>query len=33
LSASASLGLDGVQADDFDTVISAMGQVGLRYSF
>lgn len=33
LSASASLGLDGVQADDFDTIISAMGQVGLRYSF
>lgn len=33
LSASASLGLDGVQADDIDTVISAMGQVGLRYSF
>lgn len=33
LSASASLGLDGVQADDFETVISAMGQVGLRYSF
>jgi hypothetical protein len=33
LSASASLGLDGVKADDFDTIISAMGQVGLRYSF
>ena len=33
LSASASLGLDGVQADDIDTVISALGQVGLRYSF
>lgn len=33
LSASASIGLDGVQADDIDTVISAMGQVGLRYSF
>ncbi len=33
LSASASLGLDGVQADDFETIISAMGQVGLRYSF
>lgn len=33
LSASASLGLDGVQADDLDTIISAMGQVGLRYSF
>ena len=33
LSASASLGLDGVQADDLETIISAMGQVGLRYSF
>jgi len=33
LSASASLGVDGVKADDIDTVISAMGQVGLRYSF
>ncbi|RJG57247.1 hypothetical protein D0Z70_03290 [Sphingobium terrigena] len=33
LSASASVGVDGVQADDIDTVISAMGQVGLRYSF
>ncbi|MFC3441117.1 hypothetical protein ACFOKF_07890 [Sphingobium rhizovicinum] len=33
LSASASVGLDGVQADDLDTIISAMGQVGLRYSF
>ncbi|WP_253343432.1 hypothetical protein [Sphingobium sp. OAS761] len=33
LSASASLGLDGVQADDLDAIISAMGQVGLRYSF
>jgi len=33
LAASASLGLDGVKADDFDTIISAMGQVGLRYSF
>ncbi|MEK7342393.1 MAG: hypothetical protein AABZ73_01060 [Pseudomonadota bacterium] len=33
LSASASLGLDGVDADDLDTIISAMGQVGLRYSF
>jgi hypothetical protein len=33
LSASASLGLDGVQADDFETIISAMGQVGLRYAF
>ncbi|MDI1295878.1 MAG: hypothetical protein PSY12_08340, partial [bacterium] len=33
LSASASVGVDGVKADDFDTIISAMGQVGLRYSF
>lgn len=33
LSASASIGLDGVEADDLDTIISAMGQVGLRYSF
>ncbi|MBU2017017.1 MAG: hypothetical protein KKB67_11070, partial [Alphaproteobacteria bacterium] len=33
LSASASVGVDGVKADDLDTVISAMGQVGLRYSF
>lgn len=33
LSASASVGVDGAKADDFDTVISAMGQVGLRYSF
>ncbi|WP_420144026.1 hypothetical protein [Sphingobium sp.] len=33
LSASASLGLDGVKADDLETIISAMGQVGLRYSF
>jgi hypothetical protein len=33
LSASASVGLDGVQADDFETIISALGQVGLRYSF
>jgi hypothetical protein len=33
LSASASVGLDGVDADDLDTIISAMGQVGLRYSF
>ncbi|WIW87021.1 hypothetical protein K3M67_08355 [Sphingobium sp. V4] len=33
LSASASVGIDGVKADDIDTVISAMGQVGLRYSF
>lgn len=33
LSASASLGVDGSKADDFDTLLSAMGQVGLRYSF
>ncbi|MCI4588997.1 hypothetical protein MOK15_02605 [Sphingobium sp. BYY-5] len=33
LSASASVGIDGAKADDIDTVISAMGQVGLRYSF
>lgn len=33
LSASASVGVDGTKADDFDTIISAMGQVGLRYSF
>lgn len=33
LSASASLGVDGVKSDDIDTIISAMGQVGLRYSF
>ena len=33
LSASASVGLDGVQADDFETIITALGQVGLRYSF
>lgn len=33
LSASASLGIDGVKADDLETLINAMGQVGLRYSF
>jgi hypothetical protein len=33
LSASASVGVDGVEADDLDTIISALGQVGLRYSF
>lgn len=33
LSASASVGVDGAKADDIDTVIAAMGQVGLRYSF
>lgn len=33
LSASASVGIDSSKADDFDTLITAMGQVGLRYSF
>jgi len=33
LTASASLGVDAAKADDFDTLINAMGQVGLRYSF
>ena len=33
LQASASLGVDSAKADDLDSVISAMGQVGLRYSF
>ena len=33
LSASASLGIDGVKADDLETLINLMGQVGLRYSF
>lgn len=33
LSASASVGVDGVKADDIDSIISAMGQVGLRYTF
>ena len=33
LQASASLGLDSAKADDLDTLINAMGQVGLRYSF
>lgn len=33
LSASASVGVDGVKGDEIDTIISAMGQVGLRYSF
>jgi hypothetical protein len=33
LSAQASLGIDGVKSDDTDTQISAMGQVGMRYSF
>ena len=31
--ASASLGVDAAKADDLDTLINAMGQVGLRYSF
>ncbi|AMK17673.1 MULTISPECIES: hypothetical protein [Sphingobium] len=33
LQASASLGLDSAKADDLDSVINAMGQIGLRYSF
>lgn len=33
LSASASLGIDGVKPDDLESLINAMGQVGLRYSF
>lgn len=33
LQASASVGVDGAKADDLDSVISAMGQVGLRYNF
>ncbi|MGE4323967.1 MAG: hypothetical protein AB7E60_13190 [Sphingobium sp.] len=33
LSASASVGVDGVKSDEIDTIISAMGQVGMRYSF
>jgi hypothetical protein len=33
LSASASVGVDGSKADDLATVITAMGQLGLRYSF
>lgn len=33
LSASAALGVDGTKADDYETTIGAMGQVGLRYSF
>ena len=33
LSASASIGVDGTKADDFESMINAMGQVGLRYSF
>ena len=33
LQASASLGVDSAKADDLETLINAMGQVGLRYSF
>lgn len=33
LQASASLGVDSTKADDLDTLINAMGQVGLRYTF
>nr|WP_152639798.1 hypothetical protein [Sphingobium bisphenolivorans] len=33
LQASASVGVDSAKADDLDTVISAMGQIGLRYNF
>lgn len=33
LSASASVGVDASKADDLDSIINAMGQVGLRYSF
>lgn len=33
LQASASVGVDSTKADDFDALINAMGQVGLRYSF
>lgn len=33
LQASASVGVDSTKADDLDTLINAMGQVGLRYSF
>ncbi|SCW44428.1 uncharacterized protein, PEP-CTERM system associated [Sphingobium faniae] len=33
LTASAALGVDGAKGDDLDTVITAMGQLGLRYSF
>jgi hypothetical protein len=33
LQASASVGVDSAKADDLDTLINAMGQVGLRYSF
>ncbi|MDX3899781.1 MAG: hypothetical protein QHC40_04625 [Sphingobium sp.] len=33
LSATASLGVDSSKADDIDSIITAMGQVGLRYGF
>lgn len=33
LTASASLGIDAAKADDFESVITAMGQLGLRYGF
>lgn len=33
LQASASLGIDSAKADALDAVITAMGQIGLRYSF
>ncbi len=33
LQASAAVGIDGAKGDDLDTVITAMGQIGLRYSF
>ncbi len=33
LSASASVGVDASKADDLDSIINALGQVGLRYSF
>ncbi|WP_375197636.1 hypothetical protein [Sphingobium sp.] len=33
LQASASVGVDSTKADDFDALINAMGQVGLRYTF
>lgn len=33
LQASASVGVDGTKADNLDTLINAMGQLGLRYTF
>ena len=33
LQASASLGIDSAKADELDALITAMGQIGLRYSF